>query len=493
MKKRTLKEEIERIHSITYGKKVLLEDDLLTKLMQGGDSSNVKPIDDPAKADFVDDNVRKFLNDLKDIDHEVSEHKFGEMEYQKEVELVQIALVLLGYDLPVHGIDGYFGPETGAAVKKYKADNNIVSESSSPYKGGGNITVNSDIDNDIDDRLQSKIEAIASEYDKPFRIKSGYRDPKRNSIVHGAENSAHLRHNAVDVGLQDDSIESTLKFVAIASKNGIGGIGVYGPGSVHIDLEGRRSWGPTFKRGSVPSWAESTIQDHLNSKIDTGYVPNFDSNTDGGDQSLSNEMETVSPDMIKSMSSKLELKGVTKEQLDQLVDKITSGGGEIFTDLDLSTDEGYKMYVNICEAFIRTRTPNPLGITGTMLADGAKMAFTRFNKYVPPELACGQLAAEGGIGDPNTNNIPVTTKNPFDVANTETGTKTYPTVQAAIDGYYSLIARRYLGKGKTSNDLLNDFVNHENQRYAGSAKYEGVVKSIAKQVRKIAQKLENNV
>jgi hypothetical protein len=132
MKKRTLKEEIERIRTITYGKNVLFENDILNKLVQGVDDDNVKPYDDPQKADFVEDNVRKFLNDLKSIDHEVSEQKLGTMEYQKEVELIQIGLVLLGYELPVHGIDGLFGPETAAAVRKYKTDNNILNESLIP-------------------------------------------------------------------------------------------------------------------------------------------------------------------------------------------------------------------------------------------------------------------------------------------------------------------------------------------------------------------------
>ena len=59
MKKRTLIEELERIHTITYGKKVLLEDNLLTKLVQGGDTNAIKPIDDPTKADLVDNNVSK--------------------------------------------------------------------------------------------------------------------------------------------------------------------------------------------------------------------------------------------------------------------------------------------------------------------------------------------------------------------------------------------------------------------------------------------------
>jgi len=34
----------------------------------------------------------------------------GGITYQKEVESMQIGLVILGYDLPVHGIDGLFGP-----------------------------------------------------------------------------------------------------------------------------------------------------------------------------------------------------------------------------------------------------------------------------------------------------------------------------------------------------------------------------------------------
>ena len=128
MKKRTLKEELERIHSITYGKKVLLEDDLLTKLIQGGDTNAIKPIDVPSKADFVDDDVRKFLTDLKSIKEPVTEQKLGSMQHQKEVETIQIGLVLLGYELPRHGVDGLFGPETADAVKKYKTDNNIISE-----------------------------------------------------------------------------------------------------------------------------------------------------------------------------------------------------------------------------------------------------------------------------------------------------------------------------------------------------------------------------
>ena len=126
MKKRTLKEELERIHSITYGKQYIIETDILNAMVQ---SDTTKPVvDAPEKADLVSSNVEKFFNDLGAIDSPVSQQRSGSMEHQKQVELTQMALVLLGYDLPRHGVDGLFGPETADAVRKYKTDNNIISE-----------------------------------------------------------------------------------------------------------------------------------------------------------------------------------------------------------------------------------------------------------------------------------------------------------------------------------------------------------------------------
>ena len=490
MKKRTLKEELERIHSITYGKKVLLEDNLLTKLIQGGDTNAIKPIDDPSKADFVDNNVTKFLTDLKSIKEPVSQQKLGSMQHQKEVETVQIGLVLLGYELPRHGVDGLFGPETAAAVRKYKTDNDILSEG---YVGGGNVKIDKDVDSNINTALQSKIDAIASEYGKSFTIVSGYRDPKYNKLIGGAGKSEHMNHNAVDIHLDDKTKEDTLRFVEISSKNGIGGIGVYSPGVVHIDIGSRRYWGSDHSSGSLPSWAKSTIQAHMSNKIDTGYVSDYDPSTDDSSSDEST-IETVTPEMAQSMASKLELQGVTKEQLNQLIDKVTTGGSDIFTDLDLTTEEGYDMYSKICDLFIKTRKSNLLSITGDMMASSAKRTFEKYNKYVPPELALGQLATEGGVGNSDPTSIAIKTKNPFNVGNMDDGsTINHSSVQYGIDAYYNLIATDYIGKGKTAQDLINNFVNHEKSRYAKGTDYEKVVGSIARQVNKIAKTLQNSI
>jgi hypothetical protein len=133
MKKRTLKEELEKIHRITYGKNYLMEEDMLNAMVQSDSTDTVKPtVDDPEKADYVGSDVIKFFNDLNAISEPVTQQKKGTMEHQKEVELSQMALVLLGYELPIHGVDGLFGPETAEAVRKYKTDNNIINESFIP-------------------------------------------------------------------------------------------------------------------------------------------------------------------------------------------------------------------------------------------------------------------------------------------------------------------------------------------------------------------------
>jgi len=466
MKKRTLKEEIERIRTITYGKNILFENDFLNTLIKGSDDNGVKPYDDPEKADFVDDNVRKFLNDLKSIDHEVSEQKIGTMEYQKEVELIQIALVLLGYELPIHGIDGLFGPETADAVKKYKSENNILSEEYIPG---------------IDEMVWNKM---------PWGMDGGNK-------VDGIKWSGHDTHIHFGFTSSDTAIkviEKALQLGLRASENpyttGVDK-SVHVGNSFHYNTFDGDFNGKKLGKGLDVSGDSNKMEELFNwVSTELGHGESVNMNTSPTD----NEIETVSPEMIQSLSSKLESKGVTKEKLDKLVDKVSTGGGDIFTDLDLTIEEDYKMYAKICELYIKTRQPNPLGINGTMLADGARSAFIKHHKYVPPELACAQLTAEGGIGDPNTNNKPVRTKNPFDIANTDDGgTRNYPTIQGAIDAYYNLIAGSYLGKGRTSNDLIYNFVNHEKQRYAKEEDYEDVVTSIAKRVRKIAQNLENSI
>jgi flagellum-specific peptidoglycan hydrolase FlgJ len=65
----------------------------------------------------------------------------------------------------------------------------------------------------------------------------------------------------------------------------------------------------------------------------------------------------------------------------------------------------------------------------------------------------------------------------------------YSDVQSSINTYYSLIARNYLGKGKTAADLVQNFVNKNGNRYASAQNYEKVLSSIISSVNSSSQSL----
>ena len=64
MRKMTLKEELERIHTLTYGEKILSENGFLDKILHFGDyvSDQTRQYDDPKKAEYVSNDVGDFFN-----------------------------------------------------------------------------------------------------------------------------------------------------------------------------------------------------------------------------------------------------------------------------------------------------------------------------------------------------------------------------------------------------------------------------------------------
>jgi len=124
------------------------------------------------------------------------------------------------------------------------------------------LTFGPGVDRRIEQGIASKVGLIESSFGKRLIVTSGFRDPIRNARVGGARNSAHTRGNAVDVTFSGNE-QDTNKLIEVASAAGIGGIGVYRPGWVHLDTENRRVWGPDFTARSIPQWARGALDAHM--------------------------------------------------------------------------------------------------------------------------------------------------------------------------------------------------------------------------------------
>jgi len=512
--KRSLQEELEKIHSITYGKKVINEGIIDTILQKVGlKKSDGKKEDDPTKADFVSDDVKQFFSTLENIKTDIQQQTSGGYEYQKDVESVQIGLKILGYDLPKYGVDGKYGPETAAAVQKFKQDNNLENKSSN---GSSGEQISESILVSILDDFKLMKEAV-----QLVRLD----DTSYSNVRFDRDGT---QYDEVNKALLDDLQKAASAAGVVATittaKTGHGFFTKSGHKSRHMSktavdiaiLDGQGAKGASNPNNGNPSFREkgNLLKDAL---VQLGYTWNTESGnpkavlwqTDTGGNHYNHlhvsnnsgastaELDAMSlsggggslmsPEDIKVLVDKLKQKGVTSEELKVYIDSVLTGGGAEFTDIDLNTTEGFDVYTEICQKFISTNGPNPLGITGEMMAKGAKEAFMRYQRYVPPELALSQLVLEGGIRNDKLESRPIRTKNPFNVGNTDSGANVeHNEVQSGINAYYNLVARNYLGKGKTAKDLITNFVNKNGNRYATAPDYEKQLNVLASQARRIA-------
>ena len=117
----------------------------------------------------------------------------------------------------------------------------------------------------ISSELRTVMENIAKEYGRTLTITSAYRSPAYNAKVGGVSKSLHQQGIAVDVRMTNTSIADRQRFMEIASKHGIKGLGAYFPSSsggmfIHCDLGGKRQWGPSGSRRSSYGWQRETLK-----------------------------------------------------------------------------------------------------------------------------------------------------------------------------------------------------------------------------------------
>lgn len=98
--------------------------DWLTGKSETGDAPKTKA--DTKKEGPVDDKVAEYYKTLQtyaDSKQSVTVSADTEKAFSKMVQDIQIALDFLGYKMPKYGWDGYFGPETAAAIDKFNTEN----------------------------------------------------------------------------------------------------------------------------------------------------------------------------------------------------------------------------------------------------------------------------------------------------------------------------------------------------------------------------------
>lgn len=481
--KKTLIEELKRIHGLTYGEvSEGFLDDVWNKI-----SGVIQPEkgNDPKKADDVSDNVGQFYNNLQTaIDSGgVSQQNKGQMNFQKEVESMQIGLELLGYPLPRFGVDGLFGPETAAAVQQFIAKN-VLGKPQTQGALNENVTPVSNGDNQvIGTPGQGTHSASDWESGNAWDISGSPGSPVL-SITNGV-----VTKLTKDRGYSQQSVKKIYGDQLIIHSD-------KGPDVFYTHISSTLGVGQRVQAGQEIGTiiTSNGIPPHVHIGLSNGSLQDF-ANVSGGSQQAqpTNNLVKATPEMLTKEVEMLKQRGVTPEELSKYVNTVTTGGGVSFTDLDLNSEDGKQKYAKICQTFIDQHQPNPLGITGEMLLTGAVKAFTEYHKYVPPELALSQLALEGGIGNNNPNSRPVRTKNPFNVGNIDNGGNIYnDSVLNGIITYYVLIAKEYMGNGKTANDLVQNFVNKNGQRYATNVQYETTLNSYAAQANKIAREISQN-
>ncbi len=152
-------------------------------------------------------------------------------------------------------------PTAGENIGAYDLGNFSEAPEADP---SGLLEWRNGVDRRVNPVLIEKVRNVARKFGKTLTVTSGYRSPAYNRRVGGARKSQHMQANAVDISGANFSNEERLKLIALASAEGITGIGVYNDKSLHFDVRTNPAgWGSGFTDANIPGYAKSTMDRHL--------------------------------------------------------------------------------------------------------------------------------------------------------------------------------------------------------------------------------------
>jgi murein DD-endopeptidase MepM/ murein hydrolase activator NlpD len=342
--KRTLLEEITRIHTLTYG---VLSEDLLGKVMEVTSTTGTTENGaDPKKADTVKDDLTNFYETLEKAaaGEGITQQEKGSISFKNEVESMQIGLKLLGYELPNYGIDGLFGPETASAVQKFT--NDYITSGSTKTQSG--TTVNEAVS------LVGSSSGLIGKPGQGTHSASGWENNNAWDVaapvgtdVRSLTNGKVLRVRKGDGTIKKSGVKKIYgDQVKVQNSEG-------GPDVFYTHIESTVNQGDVLKQGDVigkimtlpgmPSHVHVALSYGNLSDYATGLTNATGGSTSGsGGGGTSLNMVKASKEMLLKMIELLKLKNITKEDISKLTNAskvgLRGGGANVSLEGVASTD-----------------------------------------------------------------------------------------------------------------------------------------------------------
>lgn len=300
-------------------------------------SENKEPNIKDKKLDAFYDTLEAAVDSGKEFKEESNHYT-----YSKEVENVQAALNFLGYELPRYGVDGKFGPETGAAVAKFKKDHPIAVKLGKAIlerdaadafilgvrQAGGEVPREGEIDGGgpITDDIAKIFPNVVSEIEKlGIEVKvSG-----ANDMFHQGRNSRHTKGEAVDFTISPNSTEARIAVEKVirnfmATLDGLSYINEYDKPSAHAT---GGHFHISFRPGDPENGGIGLVGND--------YVP-APVKIEGTDLVGIESGEVITPNFIKALIDMLMKKGFTEDDLENYSKKL----GPSVVNLDIKDFDG---------------------------------------------------------------------------------------------------------------------------------------------------------